>query len=107
VIELALGRWDEAAATAETILGGPRGEVIGPRSDALVTLALVRARRSDPGYWPLLDEAQETAIAADDLQLLAPVAAARAEAAWLEGRPPSSSRRRVRSTTPPSLSSLR
>ena len=87
VIELALGRWDEAAATAETILAGPRNQVIGPRSDALVTLALVRARRGDPGYWPLLNEALETATTADDLQLLAPLAAARAEAAWLEGRP--------------------
>ncbi len=87
VVELALGRWDAAAATAQTILDGPRDEVIGPRSDALVTLALVRARRGDPGYWPLLDEAQETAISADDLELLAPVGAARAEAAWLEGRP--------------------
>jgi DNA-binding CsgD family transcriptional regulator len=34
----------------------------------------------------LLDEAWDTAIAADDYQLLAPAAAARAEAAWLEGR---------------------
>jgi DNA-binding CsgD family transcriptional regulator len=87
VVELALGRWDEAAATAAIILDGPRDQVIGPRSDALVTLALVRARRGDPGYWPLLDEAWETASAADDLQLLGPAAAARAEAAWLEGRP--------------------
>ncbi len=86
VVELALGRWDEAAATAETILDGPREQILGPRSDALVTLALVRARRGDPGSWPLLDEARETAIASDDLQWLAPVAAARAEAAWLEGR---------------------
>jgi DNA-binding CsgD family transcriptional regulator/tetratricopeptide (TPR) repeat protein len=87
MIELALGRWDDAAATAQTILERPRDQVIGPRSDALVTLALVRARRGDPGYWPLLDEAREIAIAADDLELLAPIAAARAEAAWLQGRP--------------------
>ena len=87
VIELALGRWDDAAATAETILAAPHGGVVGPPYDARVTLALVRARRGDPGYWPLLDEARDTALAADDLQLLAPVAAARAEAAWLEGRP--------------------
>ena len=61
--------------------------MIGPRSDSLVALALVRVRRGDPGAWPLLDEARETAIAADDLDLLAAVAAARAETAWLEGRP--------------------
>ena len=86
-VELALGRWDDAAAIAKTILDGPRDQVIGPRSDSLVALALVRVRRGDPGAWPLLDEARETAIAADDLDLLAAVAAARAETAWLEGRP--------------------
>jgi DNA-binding CsgD family transcriptional regulator/tetratricopeptide (TPR) repeat protein len=87
VVELALGRWDDAAAIAKTILDGPRDQVIGPRSDSLVALALVRVRRGDPGAWPLLDEARDTAIAADDLDLLAAVAAARAETAWLEGRP--------------------
>jgi hypothetical protein len=87
VSELALGRWDAAAATAQSILDGPRDQVIGPRSDALVTLALVRARRGDPGVWPLLDEALQTAIEADELELLAPAASARAETAWLEGRP--------------------
>ncbi|MGH2892688.1 MAG: helix-turn-helix domain-containing protein, partial [Solirubrobacteraceae bacterium] len=86
-VDLALGRWDDAVATAQTILDGPRFQVIGPRQDSLVVLALVRSRRGDPGCWPLLDEARETAIAAEDLQLLVPVAAARAEAAWLEGRP--------------------
>jgi DNA-binding CsgD family transcriptional regulator len=85
-VELALGRWDEAAATAQTILNGTRDQMVAPRSVSLVTLALVRARRGDPGYWPLLDEAKETALAADDLELVAPVAAARAEAVWLEGR---------------------
>ena len=87
VIALAFGRWDEAAATAQSILDGPRDQVIGPREDALIALALVRARRGDPGAWPLLDEALETAIAADEPEMHAAAAAARAEAAWLEGRP--------------------
>ncbi len=87
LVELALGRWNDAAVTAQSLLEGPRDQVVGPRSDALVALALVRARRGDPGVWPLLDEALEVATAADDLQLLALAAAARAEAAWLEGRP--------------------
>ena len=86
-VELALGRWDDAAATADAILAGPRDQIIAPRFDSLIVLALVRARRGDPGYWPLLDEARDTAIASDDLQLLAPAAAARAEVVWLEGRP--------------------
>jgi DNA-binding CsgD family transcriptional regulator/tetratricopeptide (TPR) repeat protein len=87
IVELTLGRWDDAAATAETIIAGPRDQVMGPRFESLIALALVRARRGDPGYWPLLDEARDTAVEADEAQLLAPMAAARAEAAWLEGRP--------------------
>jgi hypothetical protein len=46
----------------------------------------VRARRREPGYWPLLDEALELAETVGELQYFATVAAARAEPAWLEGR---------------------
>lgn len=87
LVELALGRWDDAAATAQALLDGPRDQIIEPRTYALLVVGLVRARRGDPDYWPLLDEAWERALHADDLQFLGPVAAARAEAAWLEGRP--------------------
>ena len=51
----------------------------------MVVLARVRARRRDPEVWPLLDEAYELAVAAAELQWMAPVAAARAEAHWLRG----------------------
>lgn len=85
--ELALGRWDAAGSTAALILDGPSDQIIEPRTDALLVLGLLRARRGDPAAWPLLDEAWERALGADDLQFLGPVAAARAEAAWLEGRP--------------------
>jgi DNA-binding CsgD family transcriptional regulator len=87
LVELALGRWDAAASTAASILDGPRDQIIEPRTNALLALGLVRARRGDPAAWPLLDEAWERAVGADDLEFLGPVAAARAEAAWLEGRP--------------------
>ncbi len=87
VVELALGRWNDAAATAQGLLDGPHDQIIEPRMHALRVVALVRARRGDPGCWPLLDEAWERALKSDDLEFLAPVAAARAEAAWLEGRP--------------------
>ena len=80
------GRWDYAAETALSILNGPPSQVVGFRNWALCTLARVRVRRGDPGYWPLLDEALESARAVGELQHLAPVAAIRAEAAWLEGR---------------------
>ncbi len=53
----------------------------------LVVLGLLRARRGDPDPWAPLDEALELARQIDELQRLAPVAAARAEAHWLAGRP--------------------
>jgi DNA-binding CsgD family transcriptional regulator len=46
----------------------------------------VRARRGDPEAWPLLDEAWALAEPTGELQRVEPAAAARAEAAWLEGR---------------------
>ena len=85
--ELGRGCWSDAASTASSILDGPPNEVVGPRHAALLVLALVRMRRGEPNYWPLLDEALELAQTVRELQYLAPVAAARAEAAWLEGRP--------------------
>ncbi|HEX8135488.1 MAG TPA: helix-turn-helix transcriptional regulator, partial [Actinomycetes bacterium] len=44
-----------------------------------------RARRGDPGQWAPLQEAWALAEPTQELPRLAPVAAARAEAAWLEG----------------------
>lgn len=48
---------------------------------------MVRARRGDPDVWPLLDEAKLMAEREGELQYAVPVSLARAEAAWLEGRP--------------------
>jgi hypothetical protein len=50
-----------------------------------VTIARVRARRGEAGYQPLLDEAVAIATAVPGSQVAFQVAAARAEAAWLEG----------------------
>jgi DNA-binding CsgD family transcriptional regulator len=80
------GMWSEAADAATSLIAAPTFGRVGPRHHALVVLALVRARRGDPGSWPLLDEALEIARATSELQFLAPTAAARAEVAWLEGR---------------------
>jgi DNA-binding CsgD family transcriptional regulator len=85
--ELFQGHLDRAAQIATAIIDGPRDAIVGPRHGALITLGLVRARRGDPQYWPLLDEALELAHLSSDLQYLAPAAVARAEAAWLAGRP--------------------
>jgi DNA-binding CsgD family transcriptional regulator len=79
------GRWSDAIDLAHQVLRDPR--TLLPRIPALVVLALIRARRGDPDCWPLLDEALALAAPTGELQHLAPVAAARAEVAWLEGRP--------------------
>jgi DNA-binding CsgD family transcriptional regulator/tetratricopeptide (TPR) repeat protein len=85
-VELEQGRWDEASARAASILIVPRMNW-RPRAAALVVLALVRARRGDPGALPLLDEASQLVAEATQLEPLALVAAARAEAEWLRGAP--------------------
>jgi DNA-binding CsgD family transcriptional regulator/tetratricopeptide (TPR) repeat protein len=83
-LALARARWDEAAAHAEISL---MKECPFSRIHALVALGLVRARRGDPDPWVLLDEARATALPRQEFQWIGPVTVARAEAAWLEGRP--------------------
>jgi DNA-binding CsgD family transcriptional regulator len=82
-VSLAAGRWSEAAEVAHICLADPCPFA---RIHALVALGLVRARRGDPDVWGPLDEALELAAPRHELQWIAPVAIARAEAAWLEGR---------------------
>ncbi|WP_433063118.1 ATP-binding protein [Dactylosporangium sp. CS-033363] len=81
---LDLGDWagaeqDARAALAERVSGG--GRVV----DALVPLGLVQARRGDPAAGATLHDATGRAFATGELQWIAPVAAARAEHAWLGG----------------------
>jgi DNA-binding CsgD family transcriptional regulator/tetratricopeptide (TPR) repeat protein len=85
-MELDRGSWTEATSTAETILAEIRDSP-EPRLQALLVLALVRARRGDPDTGPLLDEADRIAADATDPGFHAPLACARAEIAWLERRP--------------------
>ena len=82
--ELDQGRWSEAVDSAALVLQ-ERCIATTPRTLALVVLGLVRARRGDPDVWPPLDEALVLAEPTGELPRIAPVAAARAEAAWLEG----------------------
>jgi ATP/maltotriose-dependent transcriptional regulator MalT len=86
---LARGRWDEAGSTAATILTWPMEHFphYHLRISALVISALVRARRGEGGHWPLLDEATQLAKVTPVPVAVLQVAAARAEAAWLEGAP--------------------
>ncbi len=85
---LARGRWDEAGSTATRILAWPAEGFAHMRASALVLSARVRARRGEPGYWLLLDEAAAIAKAGPVMLSALQIAAARAEAAWLEEAPP-------------------
>lgn len=84
-VRLEQGDWagaerDARAALAEPVRGGAR--VV----DALVPLGLLQARRGDPdAAAATLQEATERGFATVELQWTAPVAAARAEYAWLYG----------------------
>jgi DNA-binding CsgD family transcriptional regulator len=84
-LKLDQGRWSAAADAASRVLRDPRSAPV-PRVLARVVQGLVRARRGDPEVWPLLDSALAQAEPTGELQQMAPVVAARAEAAWLEGR---------------------
>jgi DNA-binding CsgD family transcriptional regulator len=79
------GEWDGAADDAAFVLRSAQSVPL-LRILALTILGLVRSRRGDPEHWPLLDEALTLLNGQYELQYHAPVAAARAEAAWLEGR---------------------
>jgi len=83
--ELDQGRWSDAVESAATVLRVPQTSTL-PRILVLVILGLVRARRGDLGTRAVLNEAFALAQPSGELQRVAPVAAAQAEAAWLEER---------------------
>lgn len=83
-LHLARGKWDAAADDAQSVLAHPGTSSVS-RITALTVLGTVRTRRGDPGAQALLDEAHALARQTNELQRLAPVAVARAEAAWLRG----------------------
>jgi DNA-binding CsgD family transcriptional regulator len=82
--ELDQGRWDLAAASASGVLAQPDAPP-PTRITPLAVIGRLRARRGDPDPWAPLAEALELARATGEVQRLAPVAAARAEARWLAG----------------------
>lgn len=82
--DLDQGHWSKALMGAERVLAHRLPSLL-PRILALVLVGLVRGRRGDPNYKPLLDEAQALAQPVAELQWIAPVAAARAEVLALEG----------------------
>jgi ATP/maltotriose-dependent transcriptional regulator MalT len=78
------GQWLEAPEDAARILDNPRCSALF-RLAALTAIGLLRTRRGDPGARESLDEALALARQSDELERLVPVAAARAELAWLSG----------------------
>ncbi len=82
--ELDRGHWDAAVDLAQSVLAEIRSQL--PRYDPLLVIGLVRARRGDPDWRSPLDEVMAIGSQNGELQMLAPVAAAQAEAAWLEGK---------------------
>src|SRR5262249_41877284 len=82
---LDLGRWDAATEDAAFVLRSTKSVPL-LQILALTVLGLVRARRGDPGQWSVLDECRALAEGQEELQSRLPVATARAEAAWLDGR---------------------
>ncbi|MEA2169733.1 MAG: hypothetical protein QOF76_3033 [Solirubrobacteraceae bacterium] len=85
--DLAQGRWDAAAERGTSLINWDVQGVRDARLCGLVALGVVRARRGDPEAQSPLDEAQRMAEEFGQLQFTVPVAAARAEAAWLRGHP--------------------
>lgn len=79
--QLHSGRWSEAADSAGEIIARA-GTASITRVVALQTLGRLRLRRGDPGVMQALDEALALAGPSDTLQRIAPVRAARAEAAY-------------------------
>lgn len=84
--DLACGRWDQAVEAACSALAGPGPASNLERCNMMLVLAKVRARRGAGDYWPLLDEARDLGGQANVAYQLPSIAAARAEATWLEGR---------------------
>lgn len=84
LVRLYQGEWDAAVDAALDVTRRPGISAIS-RIMAFVALGRLRARRGDPDAWIALDEALEMARVTATLQRLAPVHAARAEAAWLAG----------------------
>lgn len=85
VAALMRGDWDEAADDAHAIIQHPCVAAVS-KIPALTVIGLLRARRGDPDVETPLEEAGALARIANEMQRIGPVIAARAEAAWLQGR---------------------
>jgi predicted ATPase/DNA-binding CsgD family transcriptional regulator len=78
------GRWDDAASQVSRVLNHAQLPAV-VKIPALAVLGSLQVRRGDPGSIAILDEARALALSTGEPQRIVPVAAARAEAAWLCG----------------------
>jgi DNA-binding CsgD family transcriptional regulator len=83
-LRLEQGRFDEAERIAREVLAMPRLTAV-MRLPALTVLARVRMRRGEADALRLIDEALAIALPTGEVQRIAPLACAKAEAAWLRG----------------------
>jgi DNA-binding CsgD family transcriptional regulator/tetratricopeptide (TPR) repeat protein len=84
-VALDRGRWDDATRHAAAVMDDPR-ESPWPHHEALLVLALVRARRGDPGADEALSAAAAVGVSAEETFAHVDLALARAEVAWCERR---------------------
>ena len=78
------GNWLSASEDANAVLRAHRVSPVNT-IHARTVLGWIRMRCGDPGVDAPLDEARDLALSTGELQRIAPVMAARAEAAWLRG----------------------
>ncbi len=78
------GRWSEAEAAAIEALRLTPLTTVTP-IPALLALGHLKVRRGEPGAAELLEQARALALPTGELQRIGPLAAARAEAAWVIG----------------------
>jgi DNA-binding CsgD family transcriptional regulator len=83
-LHLELDAWDDALSYAEIVIHSALASAIS-LIPALSVAGRIRARRGDPAAASLLDRARDLAARTGEFQRIAPVAGARAEAAWLRG----------------------
>jgi DNA-binding CsgD family transcriptional regulator len=83
-LQLARGNWEAVTDAAAEVLDDRRSPPVA-RSWALAALGAVRARRGDADADAPLAEAEELVRHSGELLRIVPVAAARAELAWLRG----------------------
>jgi DNA-binding CsgD family transcriptional regulator/tetratricopeptide (TPR) repeat protein len=84
-VKLHLGDWDESIELANSVLkkeSVPLGNTVMPR----FIIAIIRARRNDPGSMKLLDESFNLALKMGEVEKIVATGAAKAESFWLQNK---------------------